>query len=111
MRMRAPTGSTPSPNRLSRTTDPSTATFAALWTWVVVKKVPSWMSQKRICGNSMSVPWMVVFQFWPAATTWSRVRTPAARYCASGTRSRMASTSSAFSRGDWPMPMLIPPRR
>ena len=42
------------------------------------------------------MPWMVVFQFWLAATTWSRVLTAAAVYCASGTRSRMASTSSAF---------------
>ena len=53
---------------------------------------------------------MVVFQFCPAATTCSRVLTAAARYCASGTRSRMASTSSALSRGDWPIPMLMPPR-
>ena len=56
MRMRAPTGPTPSPNKLPRTTEPSTVTSAALWTCVVVKKLPSWMSQKRIRGNSTSVP-------------------------------------------------------
>ena len=49
-------GSAPSPNRLSRTTDPSTAIFAALLTSVLVKKLPDSMSQKRINGSSMSVP-------------------------------------------------------
>ena len=69
MRIVWPTGSTPSPNRLSRTTDPSTATLAALLTSVVVKKSPSATSQNRMRGSSTSTPSMRVYQFWPPAIT------------------------------------------
>ena len=64
-----PMGSAFSPNRLSRTTDPSTATLAALLTSVVVKKLPSSTSQYRISGSSMSQPSIRVNQFCPAAIT------------------------------------------
>ena len=109
--MRSPTGSAPSPNRLSRTTDPSTATLAALLTWDALKNAPRSMFQMRMSGSSTSVPSIWVLQFRLAATTWSRVLTPAARYCAPGTAARMASTSSAVSVGAPPTPMLTPPRR
>ena len=69
MRISWPTASTPSPNRLSRTTEPSTATLAALATSVGVKNSPSSISQNRMSGNSTSTPSMRVYQFWPAAIT------------------------------------------
>ena len=69
MRMVSPTASTPSPNRLSRTTDPSTATLAAAATSVGVKKSPTATSQKRMRGSSTSTPSMRVNQFRPAAIT------------------------------------------
>ena len=77
--IRSPTGSAPSPNRLSRTTDPRTATLAALRTWDGLKNAPVSTSQMRMTGSSTSVPSIWVFQFWFAAITWSRVLTPAAR--------------------------------
>ena len=85
-----PTGSAPAPNRLSRTTVPSTATLAARATSDRSKNdAVGDHVHERIAGKSTSVPWIVVRQFRLPATTWARVLTCGPR---SGRRARRAGS-------------------
>src|SRR5262252_2920026 len=108
MRITWPTGFTSDPNSWSRTTLPSTATFAAVATSIGVKKAPCCVGHERINGRSMSVPCTCVPQFWLPATSWPRVFTPAALYCTPCTL-RMAFASSGVSVLALPWPCRTPP--
>ena len=90
------------------TSDPSTTTFDALVTSWVEKNVPYLTGHDRISGNSTSVPWMRVCQFWLPAMIWLRVETLGATYWAVGTSSRMARASSTVSVFDAPDPWRTP---
>src|SRR4051812_5088528 len=109
MRMVSPTGSAPAPNRLSRTTVPITATFAARDTSAAPKKLPLVTGHDRIAGKSTSVPWMEVDQFWFPATTCARVFTCDATYRTPGTSRRMACASASVSVVVLPVPDRAPP--
>ena len=96
MRIVSPVGSAFSPNSWSRTSAPSSATFAERLTSASEKNAPDSMSQSRIVASSALAPWIVVDQLPDADTTWARVVAPGDMAATPG-RAAIASASAGVS--------------